>query len=122
MTDEDVVARVGSMFGRAICRWQPREERWQTSYIVRVTGAKAVAWMTALRPLMGARRQTQIDRAIASYDPRQVAILDDVAAQDALHLLAAGTSVRAVAERFGTSIWCIYDLRGGRTRRHLLRP
>jgi hypothetical protein len=27
-----------------------------------------------------------------------------------------------VAERFGTSIWCIYDLRLGRTHAHLARP
>ena len=29
---------------------------------------------------------------------------------------------RDVAERFGTSIWCIYDLRLGRTHAHLDRP
>jgi hypothetical protein len=30
--------------------------------------------------------------------------------------------VRRVAERFGASIWCIYDLRLGRTHTHLERP
>jgi hypothetical protein len=73
MTDEDVVARVAGMFGRKLGCWQPRQTRWQVTYVVRVTGAKAVAWMTALRPLMGRRRRMQIDQAVASYDPKPVA-------------------------------------------------
>jgi hypothetical protein len=121
MTDEDVVARVAEMFGRKLGRWQPRDERFQPIFLVRVTGSKAVAWMTALRPLMGRRRQTQIDRALASYAPKSSALLDDVAADRALRLLASGGTVREVAQQFGTSIWCIYDLRGGRTHKHLPR-
>ena len=35
---------------------------------------------------------------------------------------AGGDSVRQVAERLGTSIWCIADLRIGRTHAHLPRP
>jgi hypothetical protein len=48
--------------------------------------------------------------------------LDDEKATEALARLAKGESVRQVAERFGTSIWCIYDLRLGRTYAHLQRP
>jgi len=69
MTDEDVVARVAAMFGRKASCWQPRQARWQRTFVVRVTGAKAAAWMTALRPLMGQRRRGQIDRALASTNP-----------------------------------------------------
>ena len=71
---------------------------------------------------MGERRRGQIDRALASYDPRPVALLDDAGASRALDLLASGRTVRAVAQQFGTSVWCIYDLRGGRTHKHLPRP
>ena len=122
MTDEDVVARVATMFGRKAHRWQPRNERWRATWLVRITGAKAVAWMTVLHPLMGDRRRRQIDRAVASYEPRSVELFDDEGARRALELLASGSSVREVAELFGASVWCIYDLRGGRTRRHLPRP
>ena len=118
MTDEDVVARVGVMFGRRVSSWQPRNSLWQRTFIVRVTGAKAVAWMIALRPLLGQRRQSQIDDAVASYAPRSNTLLDDDAAGEALASLRAGASVRAVAARFGTTIWCMYDLRAGRTHRH----
>jgi hypothetical protein len=78
--------------------------------------------MERLKPLMGDRRQAQIDRAIASWGPDPRALLNDERAAEALGRLARRESVRQVAERFGTSIWCIYDLRLGRTHAHLPRP
>jgi transposase len=71
---------------------------------------------------MGRRRRQQIDRAIASYGPDPRRLLTDERATEALARLARGESVRQVAERFGASIWCIYDLRLGRTHGHLARP
>jgi hypothetical protein len=121
MTDLDVMARVGRIFGRKVQALKPRNVRWRTSYQVRVNGGAAVHWMTLLRPLMGWRRQAQIDRALASYAPRPVALLSDEAARTALDALAGGASVKHVAELFGVSIWCIYDLRLGRTFKHLAR-
>jgi hypothetical protein len=78
--------------------------------------------MKLLRPLMGKRRQEQIDRAVDSYAPDPRRLLSEARAREALALLASGQSVRQVAERLGTSIWCIYDLRLGRTHAHLARP
>jgi hypothetical protein len=121
MTDEDVVARVGATFARKVHVVRPRNRRWQTSYQVRVTGGAAVHWMRVLRPLMGSRRQAQIDRALACYAPRPTALLTDDTARAAMAALAAGDTVKAVADRFGVSIWCIYDLRLGRTFKHLAR-
>ena len=121
MTDHDVMARLGRIFGRKVHALEPRNPRWRTSYQVRVTGGAAVHWMTLLRPLMGSRRQAQIDRALASYAPRPVALLTDEAARAALDALVGGASVQSVAERFGVSIWCIYDLRLGRTFKYLAR-
>jgi hypothetical protein len=121
MTDKDVMARLGRIFERKVHVVRPRNPRWRTSYLVRVTGGNAVRWMRLLRPLMGARRQAQIDRALASYDPRPTALLTDDTARAALRALASGDSVKAVASRLGVSIWCIYDLRLGRTFKHLTR-
>src|SRR6266542_691602 len=121
MTDEDVMARLGRIFARKVYMVMPRNPRWRTTYQVRVQGGNAVRWMTLMRPLMGARRQAQIDRALASYDPRPSALLTDDTARAALGALAAGETVKAVAARFGVSIWCIYDLRLGRTFKHLAR-
>jgi hypothetical protein len=121
MTDEDVVGRLGRIFGRKVHLVKPRNDRWQTSYQVRVTGSGAVRWMALLRPLMGERRRAQIDRALASYEPRSNALLDDDTARAALKALAAGDSVKLVAARYDVSVWCIYDLRLGRTFKHLTR-
>jgi hypothetical protein len=121
MTDKDVMARVGRIFDRKVQRVRPRNTRWKTSYQLRVQGAAAVRWMILLRPLLGARRQAQIDRALACYAPRPVALLDDEAARAALHALANGISVKEVAARFDVSVWCVYDLRLGRTFKHLDR-
>jgi hypothetical protein len=122
MVDRDVVERAGALLEVAVTVVPSRREGWTTAYCVRVRGARAVLWMQRLRPLMGTRRQAQIDRAMASYGPDPRRLLDDERATEALARLANGESVRQVAERFGTSIWCIYDLRLGRTHAHIERP
>src|SRR5712691_1015928 len=115
MTDEDVMARVGALLGRKVSSIRPRRQGWLPTFQVRVTGAKAVSWMIAVRPLLGRRRREQVDRALASYAPRTQRLFDDDQARDALSRLASGASVRSVAAQFGVSIWCVYDLRLGRT-------
>jgi hypothetical protein len=122
MADRDVVERAGALLGSPIWVARSRREGWSDVYTIRVRGARAVLWMERLRPLMGLRRQAQIDRAIASRGPDPRRLLDDKKATEALARLASGASVRQVAERFGTSIWCIYDLRLGRTHAHIERP
>lgn len=121
MIDQDVVARAADILGCGVTTVSPRQSHWKESYAIRVRGAAAVEWMTALRPLLGTRRKAQIDRAIATYENHSNRRLDDAAASKALELLAGGSSVREVAERFGVTAWCIYDLRLGRTHKHISR-
>jgi hypothetical protein len=122
MADRDIVDRVAALLECAVTVVPARRDGWRTAYSTRVGGPRAVEWMRRLRPLMGSRRQKQIDRAVACYAPDPTRLLDDTRAVEALALLARGDSVRQVAERFGTSVWCIYDLRLGRTHRHIRRP
>lgn len=122
MIDQDVVARAAAIFGCGVTTVRPRRSHWKQSYAIRVRGAAAVEWMTALRPLLGTRRREQVDRAVATYENRSNQRLDDVAARQALELLADGSPVREVAERFDVTAWCIYDLRLGRTHKHIARP
>jgi hypothetical protein len=121
MTDADVVGRAARLLGVNVRVITPRRPGWKTTYVVVLNGSRAVAWMVILRPLLGDRRRAQVDRALASYAPRSNRRLDDQRAREALALLADGQSVRAVAEHFGVSIWCIYDLRLGRTHKHVHR-
>jgi hypothetical protein len=121
MVDRDVVERAGGLLGVAVMVVPSRREGWRTAYSARVQNAPAVLWMERLRPLMGTRRREQIDRAIACHGPDPRQLLNDERAAEALGRLARGESVRQVAAHFGTSIWCIYDLRLGRTHAHLPR-
>jgi hypothetical protein len=121
MNDQDVMARVGRLYERKVQVVKPRNARWQVTYQLRLQGANAVSLMTLLRPLMGSRRRAQIDHALACYDPRPTAVLTDETARAALDMLVRGHTVKAVAARLGVTIWCIYDLRLGRTFKHLSR-
>jgi hypothetical protein len=69
MVDGDVVERAAALLGVSVTVVPSRREGWRTAYCARIRGARAVLWMKRLRPLMGVRRQAQIDRAAASYAP-----------------------------------------------------
>ena len=122
MADRDIIERVATLLDCAVTVVPARRDGWRTAYSVRVRGPRAVEWMRRLGPFLGKRRQGQIDRAIACYAPDPTRLLDDDRAAEALERLCRGESVKEVAERFGTSIWCIYDLRSGRTHGHIRRP
>ena len=122
MADRDIIDRVAKLMDCAVSVVPARREGWRAAYCARVRGPRAVEWMHRLRPFLGQRRRAQIDRAIASYAPDPTRRLDDQRAEKALDRLSRGESVKEVAAHFGTSIWCIYDLRAGRTHGHITRP
>jgi hypothetical protein len=104
MTDEDVVARVANLVG---VRHRPVKNRnpgvWKDSFLLQVRGGRAVELMTTLRPLMGARRQVQIDRALANYDPMGRYRHKQLPDAKELKRRNASKSMRALAEEFGCS-------------------
>lgn len=68
-TDHDVIERVGTLFGNKVSPIGHKGSLGKkTMYSVRLSGRRAVVLMHGLRPLMGARRQGQIDRSSASID------------------------------------------------------
>ena len=69
MTDEDVVKRVGLLFGRKYHKVTPKNTKHKDSYSVCLTGTKALDLMKIMKPHMSLRRQEQIQRALDSYDP-----------------------------------------------------
>jgi hypothetical protein len=117
MVDADVMARVGRLLGRKVTTLRARRAEWSATYQVKVTGGPAVGWMLHLHPLMGERRQRQIERALRCYEPLTTRILSDADVAVAIAMLAAGRTVREVAEHFVVSIWCVYDLKLGRTHK-----
>lgn len=73
MTDRDVIARAAQLMEDRAVR-ETTDERdlargWSRTYATALKGAEAAELMRELRPLMGARRQSEIDRALARYTP-----------------------------------------------------
>lgn len=65
MTDRDVVARAAHLFDRRFWRSDRGIELGcKPVFLTAIKGAAAVQLMSALRPIMGVRRQGQIDRAL----------------------------------------------------------
>jgi len=122
MTDFDIVARVARVFRVQPLLLRRRNVRWRDAYEARSRGRRAVEVMGAVRPHMGERRRAQIDRAIACYRPDRRRVLDDAGAMAVLQHLAEGATPREAAERAGISVWSVYDLRLGRSYKHLPRP
>ena len=65
MTDRDVIERVGRMWDRAVTTVKPRKVHHKVAFATRIRGAPAASWMLGIRPLLGTRRQAQIDKALA---------------------------------------------------------
>jgi hypothetical protein len=67
MTDRDVIDRVGVLFNRSVLSLRAREAHHKPPLVTTIKGTPAVEVMRKIRPLMGQRRQRQIDQAIASW-------------------------------------------------------
>ncbi len=115
MTDEDVVSRVAGLLGTTYTRHDRNEGRWKPSYQLRIKGSRARWWMEHLRPVMGLRRQEQIDIALASYDPDYGRILSHDKARQIRARKAAGESAVDLGEEFGVTKWMIYAVCQGRS-------
>jgi hypothetical protein len=57
MCDRDVVIRAATILGATGAHpREPEEEGWSVTYVAKISGERAAAWMRRLRPLMGLRR------------------------------------------------------------------
>ena len=73
MTDLDVIQKYASYMNGTVQSWKnpsAAASHHKRSYLCIIRGAKAREWMARLLPLMGKRRQSQIKKALASYDPQ----------------------------------------------------
>lgn len=77
MTDEDIISRVANLFGVSYFFIKSKNEKWKDTYSTRVRGKSAVNLMLQLKPLMGLRRQGQIENALSCYKPERKTFLDE---------------------------------------------
>ncbi len=70
MTDQDVVERAARLFDRAVLSWDRRSAQPRKRvFITTIKGMAAVMVMRTMHPLMGTRRRTQIEAALAAPAP-----------------------------------------------------
>lgn len=114
MTDKDIMERVANFFGTACLSYQPKgktkdgSRNFKLVYISSLRNQKAVKLMSQLKPLMSARRQLQIQRALDAYNPncakeasaKRRAISDSML-EEVLERNMAGQSARAIALHYG---------------------
>ena len=112
MTDEDIIARVSTLFGVKYHQVYPKKATKPT-FACHLRGKRAVALMKLLYPLMSKRRQIQIDRALAGYKRKSKLSEDDV--HVIKRRLNAGETCRAIAQDYPVSRAAISDIKCGRS-------
>jgi hypothetical protein len=126
MTDEDVIARVSKIFGMSYLATRLDREHMKPIYMTVLKVHKGVELMKQLRPLMGRRRQAQIDKAVASYTfseqfgsnhPNAKLHEDDI--RVIRNRLAAGETLTALAKEFGVDKGLVWQIKEGRRWKHV---
>lgn len=128
MTDKDVLEKVGYQFEVGVngpLRRTTAKEHWKSYYTVVRRGAKASEWMQRLRPLMGVRRQGQIDNALASYTDMSHganhphAKLTEADVRDIKRRIAKGAKQSHLAREYGVDNGLIWQIKAGRIWQHV---
>lgn len=69
MTDRDIIDRAARILQARVDPMRSRgNPEWKPSYRITLAGERAASLMRLLRPLMGMRRQGQIDAALSARD------------------------------------------------------
>ncbi len=101
MTDEDIIARVASIFGVSYCFVKARKSHHKHSYSTRLQGKRAIELMIKLHPLMGVRRKLQIDIAIESHHLHKKILLTEQNADFIYDSASRGETHVNIAKKIG---------------------
>ena len=105
MTDKDIVEKVAGLFGCKCIFLSKQKANWHSTYVARRVGKKAVELMQILKPLMGKRRQEQIQRALNCYKPKPHGVkLVVEQVREIKKRFSCGETTRELAKDFGVSI------------------
>lgn len=118
MTDLDVVQHAAMILNVTVYS-RFRAGKAKSTHQLRLRGKRAVETMQQLLPLMGARRRSQIERAIASYDPyyrsRARTGLTDAQIIDIYRRANSGESCRLVADEYSLTYAAVWDIKTGKS-------
>ena len=75
MTDLDIIERIGGFWGNKKIYIEKSKKNYQTIYVTRIGGSRAIGFMKALYCFMGSRRKSKINNILSSYETFQAKIL-----------------------------------------------
>ena len=117
MTDDDVVIRAALFLETShLAPPHRREAHHKSIHVARVRGQRAIEVMQALYPMLGSRRQGQIDAAIAARSLRTYRIPYATEVAEMVDLKAAGVSRGELAQRYGIGAKSVNRLVRGSVR------
>jgi hypothetical protein len=104
-----------------------RNERHKQVFRAMVRGRQAVEQMQRLYPLMGRRRQAQIEKALNSHieipmsqgEHNPSAKISEAQARIIKERLMNGDRMQIIAQDFGVSLSIVREIKYGRTWKHL---
>ncbi|MCQ3931794.1 MAG: hypothetical protein DPW16_15180 [Chloroflexi bacterium] len=121
-TDQDIAQRVADIFQVKVMGPYTRkgwEVEWKPFYMVTKRSRPAIQLMQQIRPMMGERRQGQIDAAIGSYvdrsgpnHPNVKLTVEQV--REIRRRLAQGDKLRALAEAYSVDFSLIWQIKARR--------
>jgi hypothetical protein len=117
MTDRDVVARAASLMGVGIASFRPKNPKHRPVWIATAKGTRARELMVMLKPLMGERRQSQIDAALTAAKPYRPGDGPKLSFEQATEIrlrFSAGERAIELAAEFGVSKWLVYRIYEGK--------
>jgi hypothetical protein len=107
MTDEDIIKKAAILFDVSYCLCKPKKKHHKVSFKFSVRGSKAEEWMKKLKPLMGERRQNQIENALSQYIPPR--INKELPPLEVLKNMHKTLSLRQIAKEFDCSYQRIFN-------------
>lgn len=126
MRDLDVIQRVCDIFENKYAIRSPKKQNWNITYKAMIRGSRAVELMRTLRPLMGQRRQKQIDRALDGYvdkSPEMLLVtkakLNEQQVYEIKQRIALKHTSKEIAADYGVTIFTIREIRQGKIWKHV---
>ncbi|MBE2271111.1 MAG: hypothetical protein IAE80_22935 [Anaerolinea sp.] len=126
MRDLDVIERVSRLFQTKYTIIPPRQVNWSVTYKAVIRCTPSAELMRLLYPLMGKRRQLQIDQALENYvekspEMRHVSHnkLNETQVREIKQRIALNQTSKEIAADYGITIFTIREIRQGKIWKHV---
>ncbi len=115
MTDEDVIVRISKLLAIGYRKCKYKNTNWKQAFYISLRGLRAYNLMLILKPYMGTRRQSQIERAVACYKNKSRHKINTAQANEIKKRFCNGEAAVDLAAEYGLCLGSVYDIKNGRS-------